>query len=256
MTILLQLLKEFWLPALVAIAWSAVNFSASTDQTWSWTRLINIAAPTFFFVSWLTSQYFRVKKQEHVSTTLETIERRVESVMSEVEQQARGLKYLADAQVVQTFDECIDRFREAREEIADRSRQVKAGESLDPGIFLLNRDNPFYPARRYLHQLVKYALHTTAIGREVDLEKRFSLTATHIEELAGTIGNFIGRMNKAGILWKTPRSIGLIDSICTEIELFRDELVVHSKYGAQTYKGDQIYSGLVATHLSHLRSLI
>lgn len=256
MSIHRQLLKEFWLPAILAIAWSIWNFKASIDHEWSWTKFVNIAAPTFFFVSWLTSQYFRVKKQEHVASTLEKIESRVQSVMGEVEQQAKGLKYLADAQVVQTFDECIDRFREAKEEIADMSRQVKGGELVDAAAFNLNRDNPFYSARRYLHQLVNYGLHITSIGRQGDLEKRFSLSATQIEELTGNIGTLLVRMDQAKILWKTPRSIAQITDICNAVELFQRELLVHSKYVSQPYKGNQAYSTVIETLVAKLRTAI
>jgi hypothetical protein len=256
MTTFRQLLKEFWFPALAAIAWSIANFNTSKDQAWSWTSFINIAAPTFFFVSWLTSQYFRVKKQEHVASTLDKIETRVQSVMTEVEQQARGLKYLADAQVFQTFDECIDRFREAKEEIADKSRQVKAGEKIDSTIFSLNRENPFYSARRYLSQLISYGVHTVFIGRQGDLEKRFSLAAMHVEELAGNIGTFIGRMNNSSIPWKTPRSVAQVTDICNGIDRFLRELSSHSKYPSHPYKGSQSYVTVIEAHLANLRSLV
>ncbi len=255
MTILRQLIKEFWLPAVAAVAWSIVNLKSSDDQSWTWTRAINVAAPTFFFVSWLTSQYFRVKKQEHVTSTLQSIENRVSTVMAEVERQASGLKYLADAQVVQTFDECIDRFREAKEEIADRSRQLKHGETIEASSFSLNRENPFYAARRYLYQLVRYGRHCVAIDRQVDLEKQFSVAATNVEELAGNISTFIGRLSAAKINWSTPRSRQQLADIAHAIELFHRELLTHSKFSTQPYKSNQVYATVIEAHLQNLRTL-
>ena len=255
MPILRQLLKEFWLPAIAAVLWSIVNLRSSADQSWTWTKAINVAAPTFFFVSWLTSQYFRVKKQEHVASTLQSIETRVNTVMTEVERQASGLKYLADAQVVQTFDECIDRFREAKEEIADRSRQLKLGDAVDASLFSLNRENPFYSGRRYLYQLIRYGRHCIAINRQTDLEKQFSVAATNVEELAGNIGTFISRLNAANIAWNTPRSRGQLVDILDAIDLFRSELLAHSKFSSQPYKGTQVYATLIQAQIQNLRTL-
>lgn len=94
MSVFKQLFKEFWIPSTVAIIWSLVNYSTAKDQDWSFIKIVNIAAPTFFFASWLTAQYFRVRKQEHVSTTLNTIEGRVDSVLGRIEKQADEIEYL------------------------------------------------------------------------------------------------------------------------------------------------------------------
>jgi len=51
-----QLLREFWLPTLVAVGWAVVNLRGASER--SVTTFVNIAAPSFFFASWLTAQYF------------------------------------------------------------------------------------------------------------------------------------------------------------------------------------------------------
>ena len=251
MKIVLQLAKEFWLPLLASIIWTVTNYYSAKTEVWTWTKFVNVAAPTFFFASWMTSQYYRVKKQEHVASTLTTIESRVLGVMDKVEQQSQEMKYLSEAQLIQTFDEVIDSFRETKEELADLSRLAKRGDPIDARVFLLYRENPFYQPRRQLAQLVSYSMHTAKIGKHHKLESRYSSAAHHIEELAGHIGVFLGRLNQGEVEWNTHWSRSLVLEICSKIELSKENLVTHSKYKQNVpYKGgadfDTVLTGLVA----------
>lgn len=84
MNIATRLLKEFWLPALFAIAWTIYNVRTSS-ALWDFKTILNIFGPTFFLVSWATGQFFRVKKQAQVERNLTSIEGRVETLVSKLE---------------------------------------------------------------------------------------------------------------------------------------------------------------------------
>ena len=250
-----QLLREFWLPSLAALIWTATNIFAATSQWGSWTKYINIAAPTFFFVSWLTGQYFRVKKQEHVATTLGIIETRVEGVLGKVESQAKEMGYLVDAQIIQTFDEIIDLLRETKDEVADSSRELKLGHAINVNLFKLLRENPFYACRKFLRQAVSYAQHTVDTGRQTELEERYTRCAYHIEELAGNLGRFIRRLDHGKIAWKTGPSATLILGVCDQIDEFRTKILPLSRYHAAPYKGGQKLHEILTNQANNLRAL-
>ena len=84
MNIAIRLLKEFWLPALFAIAWTTYNVRTSSTL-WDLKTILNIFGPTFFLVSWATGQFFRVKKQAQIEKNLTSIEGRVETLVSKIE---------------------------------------------------------------------------------------------------------------------------------------------------------------------------
>jgi hypothetical protein len=142
-----QLLREFWLPLAATAVWTVVNVSTARTDDWTVPKIVNVAATTFFFVSWMTAQYFRVRKQEHVSGSLNDIGQKVVAVTDRLEAQADKLAHLHNSQLVQTFDGCIDAIRDAKEELADKSRKLKHAPNIDPGEFVLHRGNPLYQAR-------------------------------------------------------------------------------------------------------------
>jgi hypothetical protein len=248
-----QLIREFWLPLSIAIAWTIANIASSTSETWSLTKVVNITAPTFFFVSWLTAQYFRVQKQEHVSSSLSSIESCVADVMGRLEKQTDNLTSLTNAKLVQTFDECIDALRDAKEELADRSRRLKSSPDLDAGDFGLNRGNPFYPARRFLDMLISYAAYAANAEQKELLKERFTRCSYHVEELAGHMGTYIGRLNHHSVSWKTERSLALVNNISSGIERFEIDLLAYSRYASEPYKGGQDLRNILKNHVAQLR---
>lgn len=250
-----QLLKEFWIPASVCVVWTAINFFTSDTTGWNFTKIVNIAAPTFFFASWMTAQYFRIRKQEHVSSSLGTIESRVENVLGKIESQANELQYLSEASFYQTFDECLYRLREAKEELADFSRPLKASNKFDQSAFELNKGNPFYNIRRELDMTIGYANHVLKISKHEEIDERFTRFSYHIEELSGHIGVFIGRLNHQGISWKTNRSTVLVNEIANKVETFNKNLLQYSKYSTEGYKGGQSLGAILSSHVEKLRKL-
>jgi hypothetical protein len=83
MEIALRLLREFWLPALLAAAWTAFNLYSTT--TWDLKAIINVFGPSFFLASWATGQFFRIKKQVGVDRNLTNIEARVTTLVERLE---------------------------------------------------------------------------------------------------------------------------------------------------------------------------
>lgn len=82
MKILWQLLKEFWLPLLLGIAWTLYNFVDKPIAQWDVRNTVNIFGPTFFFMSWLVAQWYRVKKQQNVEEGLTGIQADIRAMRS------------------------------------------------------------------------------------------------------------------------------------------------------------------------------
>jgi len=80
-----QLLREFWLPAAVALAWAATGVFWVGTNAPPWIAFVKDTAACFFLVSWGTGQYFRVKKQSQVETHLEGILARLSEVAGKIE---------------------------------------------------------------------------------------------------------------------------------------------------------------------------
>lgn len=70
----LQILKEFWAPALIALAWTGCNFfTANPEQQTTGTTLIKTYGAAFFFISWLLAQYWRIQKQQKLDDKTDDI---------------------------------------------------------------------------------------------------------------------------------------------------------------------------------------
>jgi hypothetical protein len=91
MKIFKQILKEFWLPFLVALGWMIYNIRITNPSDWTLRSGVNIFGPTFFLASWMTSQFFRVKKQVKLEDSFGNVERRVGQVIDELEQRTQNL---------------------------------------------------------------------------------------------------------------------------------------------------------------------
>lgn len=77
-----QLLREFWLPLLLGVAWTAFNFIDRPPATWTLRDFLNIFGPTFFFMSWIIAQWYRVRKQQKVEEGLSDIQAGVRAIQS------------------------------------------------------------------------------------------------------------------------------------------------------------------------------
>ena len=85
MIVIKQLLFEFWLPFLIALIWTCYNIWDTPGGQWSIRTSVNVFGPTFFFISWLASQWYRVRKQQKVEGGLSNIEASVKRTLAELE---------------------------------------------------------------------------------------------------------------------------------------------------------------------------
>ena len=83
MNIARRLLREFWLPAVVAVAWT--GFNVYSTKAWDLKAIVNVFGPSFFLASWATGQFFRVQKQASVDKNLTAIETRVTGLIDRLE---------------------------------------------------------------------------------------------------------------------------------------------------------------------------
>jgi hypothetical protein len=91
MKIFNQLIKEFCAPFALAFAWSAYNLYSDPSSNWNITKFINIFGPSFFLASWLTAQYFRVRKQNKVENELLKIQEKTAKMLDELETKTSDL---------------------------------------------------------------------------------------------------------------------------------------------------------------------
>ncbi|WP_043311344.1 hypothetical protein [Pseudomonas sp. ML96] len=83
-----QLLKEFWIPGLIAAAWTTyVVWGAAITVE----KVLAALGPSFFLASWLTGQVFRVRKQAGVESGLQSLERRLSGLVEKIEGDTREL---------------------------------------------------------------------------------------------------------------------------------------------------------------------
>jgi len=88
--ILKQLLKEFWIPSLVALIWTIANVLPEEEQS-NFLDYIKTFGPAFFFVSWLLAQFWRVKKQLTVEQNFSTVESNIIALTEKLEHKTNKL---------------------------------------------------------------------------------------------------------------------------------------------------------------------
>jgi hypothetical protein len=244
MKIIKQILKEFWIPLLGSIIWTVINYYNSEKPVKDWTELVSIFAPAFFFLSWMTGHFFRVKKQTGVSENLKNI-------LVDITEQSAKMKLITDTQVFQTFDKCLDSVREVKEELSDRNRLFKKEKTIELTQFELYKDNPFYQSKRLLNRLINYASYTIKLNQHEELKERYTRTSYHCEELAGVITNLIAKMNHERLKWQTPKTESLLKEISSLIKQLQLEIVPYSKYKDEHYKGINLNT-ILETHIEAL----
>lgn len=251
MKIIKHIIKEFWIPLIGSIIWTVFNFYSLKDQDKNITTIINIAMPSFFFISWMTGQYFRVKKQTDVADSLSSIETRINGVLDDIKNQSNSMKMITDTQLFQTFDVCLDFVRETKEEMADRNRLFKKELKVEFSQFELYRDNPFYQSKRSLNRLISYSKYTLALNRHDEFQERYTRACYQSEELVGSITSFIGKMNHQKVDWKTVKTDSLLKEISAIMVVLKTDILPYSRYSTKPYKGSE----LVITLDTHIESL-
>jgi hypothetical protein len=86
MKILVQIFKEFSIPLLLSILWVLYNiYGGEKKNDWNIQKIVNVFGPTFFLLSWLTGQFFRVRKQTKIEDSFGTMETRFKELLDKVE---------------------------------------------------------------------------------------------------------------------------------------------------------------------------
>ncbi len=81
MKVIRQLLKEFFLPLLIAGGWTLYSLR-TIDATI--VSAVTVFGPAFFLISWLVGQFFRVKKQVGVEKSLGDVETRLTTLSTKL----------------------------------------------------------------------------------------------------------------------------------------------------------------------------
>lgn len=88
MKIVRQLLREFWIPFLISLVWTAYSaWGGGVDIK----KIVSVFGPTFFLVSWLVGQVFRVRKQVSVESSFINVEHRLEKLTDSLERNVRTM---------------------------------------------------------------------------------------------------------------------------------------------------------------------
>lgn len=77
-----QLIKEFSIPFTLSVCWTVY---VVYDTPLNLKDVISAFGPAFFLSSWMTGQFFRVKKQENMKQGIESVEDRMENLLKALE---------------------------------------------------------------------------------------------------------------------------------------------------------------------------
>lgn len=174
MNIVLQLLKEFWLPFFLSVLWVTYNVYSGSGEAWDAKRVVNIFGPTFFLLSWVTGQFFRVKKQVKVEGSLGIMEKRLERLLEELETKTRDM---------------IDHVSGG-----DSFPWIQVGminAATDKGILMINHHGK--------HPLYDVGVRIVDLNKLRQMNDNFSLATMRITDTNINIGNLIpGHSSMAG----------------------------------------------------------
>jgi len=85
---MLQLVREFWIPFLVSVAWTTYSVWGPEVTV---KNIISNFGSSFFLASWLTGQIFRVRKQAGVEASFGSVEQRLNHLVGELEAKTQSM---------------------------------------------------------------------------------------------------------------------------------------------------------------------
>lgn len=177
MNIVLQLLKEFWLPLSLSVLWVAYNVYSGSGEAWDAKRVVNIFGPTFFLLSWVTGQFFRVKKQVKVEGSLDVMEKRLERLLEELEKKTKDvIDHVSGG----------DSFPWIQVAMVD--------DATDKGILMVNHCGK--------HPLYDVGVRIVDLNKFTKVSGNFSLKAMQITDTNINIGNLISGYSSMPMEWQ------------------------------------------------------
>lgn len=87
-----QLAREFGIPAILSCVWVTISWMKANNL--SLISAVNTFCTSFFLISWMSGQYFRVSKQTKTEGNLKRIESNIQSLLSELEKKTEALREL------------------------------------------------------------------------------------------------------------------------------------------------------------------
>ncbi|MGF6732787.1 hypothetical protein OKW50_004932 [Paraburkholderia youngii] len=151
------------------------------------------------------------------------------------------VNYLAKDRLIQTYDLCLADLLDAKEMIADRRRAIQARYGNGLHDYFYFRSNPFYPALKAMRALAGYTAHIEEIGKASDLHARIERAAHHVEELAGFTRKLVNILESEKVLWRTDRTVMVLEELCELVNRFAERFVPHTRYAHTPYKGGGMY---------------
>ena len=90
--VLKQLAREFGIPAVLSCIWVTLSWIKADNL--SLISAVNTFCTSFFLISWMSGQYFRVSKQTKTEGNLKRIESNIQSLLGELENKTEALRKL------------------------------------------------------------------------------------------------------------------------------------------------------------------
>lgn len=175
MSVAKRLIQEFWLAAVVAVAWTSYN-AFTEGSGWKFKTIVNTFGPSFFLVSWATGQFFRVRKQVSLDRSIGSIEARVDAVLDRLEKHTKDfIGYATGADSIAYFlpmlsqSEVIDLglINQSPYPVFDiQARLIDLEEPIDPENGKFWTDHMFHLASIYPNRIVMGAYRIDIRGRE------------------------------------------------------------------------------------------
>jgi len=123
MKIFKQILKEFSVPLTLSVLWVFYNFYGKATLV-TIKDIVNTFGPTFFLMSWMTGQFFRVKKQTNVEESLLSIESRLKESQGKAVETKKHFDLIKDA-----FDIKEHELKNKITELSNQIMQANSGNS-------------------------------------------------------------------------------------------------------------------------------
>lgn len=174
MAIVKRLLTEFWLPALLAMGWTAYNIYSS-PAPWHFKEFVNVFGPSFFLASWATGQFFRVKKQVSLDQNITSIETRVTTLLEKLDKHTKDfMGYTTGADSVAYFLPMLSQndgvdlglINQSAYPVFDvHAELIDLDEAIDPPKGKLWTRHPFQLASLFPNRIVMGAYHLSLQGR-------------------------------------------------------------------------------------------
>ena len=204
MQIARRLLREFWLPALLAAIWTAYN-TISAPSVWGLKDFVNVFAPSFFLASWVTGQFFRLQKQVGIEKDLLSLDTRVGILVKLNQEQFAKLERVLELVVPERRADPSQ--GEGSDEVIPLSRVV---DFFDPVA-------PFYNKRNTGKYLATYIEINAAIRA-----LRPSLVGISVCDVGGGTGTLLRWFMDQGVHWTN------IDISRRSLAIFQSEFATYT----------------------------